>query len=218
MRGLVAEAACHAAATALDQFGLRLGNEPEHLEDGHDRGERLLVAVPVKQDRMAGRLELDRKTTRPGFPRDELLEQQCLFGDRDGLVAQTHHQCLVAQRKQARRLEADDRYAALRELQQGVDQRLDLVPGLCDLAAGEERAAAAVVAAAFLDRVQRVAGGLQHACGGVRVPALEDAVERVDEQDRGAAAGLSSGQRLVARREQCRIDAAPEGIGAPCRQ
>jgi hypothetical protein len=45
------------------------------------------------------------------------------------------------------------------------------------------------MAAGLADGVQRVARGLQHARGGNGVLALEAAVEGVDEQHRGLAAG-----------------------------
>jgi hypothetical protein len=54
-----------------------------------------------------------------------------------GVVAQAHHQHLVAQRQQARRLEADDRDAALRERQQRVEQLPSPWPSRVGHAGGE---------------------------------------------------------------------------------
>ncbi len=84
----MAKAAGHAAAAAFDQLGLRIGNESQHLEDWRDGSERLLVAVAMKQDGLAGPLQLDCETTGLDFPRDELFEQQRLLGNLDGLVSE----------------------------------------------------------------------------------------------------------------------------------
>jgi hypothetical protein len=57
------------------------------------------------------------------FADDELLEQHRLGADRRRGVAEAHDLHLVAQRQQARRLEADDGDAALGERQEGGEQR-----------------------------------------------------------------------------------------------
>src|ERR1700748_2342471 len=117
------------------------------------------MSLSTSRAGLTARLQLYAEAARLGFPRDEFLEQQRLLGHLDGLVAQAHHQRLVAQREQARGLEADDRDAVLREWQQGVDQGPGLLPGLRDLAAGEERAAAAVVGGAPIHPVPGVGRG-----------------------------------------------------------
>ena len=79
--------------------------------------------MAVDQDRLGDRREGDREAARLRLARDELLEQERLRGDRIGLGAEPQRQRLVAQREQARRLEADDRHAGVGERQQRIEQR-----------------------------------------------------------------------------------------------
>ncbi len=105
------------------------------------------MAVAVHQHRRLDRREGDVEAAGLRLARDELLEQQRLPRDRDRLVAEAERQRLVAQGQEARRLEADDGDAGLGERQQCVDESADAIARLVDAAAGQERAAAAVVAA-----------------------------------------------------------------------
>ena len=85
----------------LDQLGLGFRDQLEHVHDRRDRAEGLLVAMPMQQDLLARRPQLERKATGLDFLGDELLEQQGLLGHGERLVAQAQHQRLVAQREQA---------------------------------------------------------------------------------------------------------------------
>ncbi len=145
VRGFIAEAAGHAAARAFDQRRLRAGNQAQHLEDRLDRAECFLVAMRMHEQPLGHGPQWRREAARLRLARDELFEQQRLPRDRFGLLTEAHHERLVAQRQQARRLEADDRHAGLGERQQRVDQRLGPVLRRGDHAARQVGAPAAVV-------------------------------------------------------------------------
>ena len=72
--------------------------------------------------------ERDLEAPELRLARYELLEQQCLLRDGNGLGAEVHGECFVAQREQARRLEADDGDAGRGERQQPIDERTDARP------------------------------------------------------------------------------------------
>ena len=60
----IAEAAGHAAAAALDQFGLDARDQPEDVQDRRHRAEGLLVAVAVQQHALVQRLQSRRDLLR----------------------------------------------------------------------------------------------------------------------------------------------------------
>src|SRR6266705_4243972 len=114
MRGLVAEAARQSTAGGLDRLDSQPRHESERLLDGRHRYESLLVAMTVDKGLLLGeRLQLERKAARRALRREKLLEQERPFRERIGLPPRKQSFELVAQREQARRLEADDGNAAL---------------------------------------------------------------------------------------------------------
>lgn len=66
------------------------------------------MAMTVQKNRRASREEVECEASGLGLAGDEFLEQQCLCGNRPGLLAQIHRQRLVAQGQQARRLQPHD--------------------------------------------------------------------------------------------------------------
>ncbi|MDT4849014.1 hypothetical protein FQZ97_831230 [compost metagenome] len=177
--------------------------------------------MAVQQDRRGGRLQREFEAAGLAFAGDELFEQQRLLRDGLRLVAEAHHQRFVAQREQARGLEPDDGNAGLRQRQQRIDQCPGANLGLVHHAAGQEGPAAAVVPAALLHRVQRIARGVQHARRRKDVLAFEGAVEGVDEQhgDLLAARCGSQHRGLIGKQAgRHRVLRAPEGVGAPLGQ
>ena len=214
VRRLVAEAAGHAAAARLDHVDGEARNETQHLAHRAHRVERLLVAMAVQQRarlRAAARAASARRPARCSRARNSSI-RNARSARRRCAVAQSHHQELVAQRQQARRLEPDDDGAALDVRRERGHDAARLGFRLVDETRGEVRAAAAQrppwrgVGAARPRDVHAVAGRLQHRHRRVRVLRLEVIGERVDEQhDVGAAgiarrAGVPDPRRNVSRR------------------
>ena len=181
--------------------------QPQHLEDraaprrrpsgGNGRAARMGLSRGLEAPARSGRRFASRAMNSSN--------SSACFATIFGLVAEAHHQRLVAQRQQARRLEADDGDACLRQAAAGVDQCAGARLRLVDHARWRGRCARSSDArAACSARVQRVAGGLQHARSGQGVLAFERAVEGIDEQHGRLAAGGRGRQGLFAAREGLR--------------
>ncbi len=99
---------------------------------------------PCSSARFCGkRGEREIEASRAMLAREELLDQEGAFRQALRGLAETHHQELVAQRQQARRLEADDRRAALDVRRERGDDAPRLALRLVDEARGEVGPAAA---------------------------------------------------------------------------
>ena len=216
--GLVAEAARHAAAGAFDHLRFGTRDQAQHVQDHVCRAKGFLVAMAVHQHRRVHGFEAGLEAAGLGFARDELLEQQRVLRHEFGLVAQTQHQSLVAQRQQAGRLQPDDGHAGFGQWVKDIDQGTQAFAGLIDHAAAEIGAAAAQVRALGAWRMQHIAGGAQHGRGGQRVLGFKVAVEGVHEEHRRAAvfAMCSDGGFTV--RVVAGGCAAPEGVSPPAGQ
>src|SRR5206468_878911 len=114
MLGFVTEVTGHAAAARVDEIHTESGNELQHLSRGCECVECFLVAMAVQQRALLRqRGEREPQLARPVLPRQEFLDQQRALTKPLRAVAETHYQKLVAQRKKARWLEANDPRAAL---------------------------------------------------------------------------------------------------------
>ena len=166
-------------------------------------GRASALRVAVRMDDHGG---LERVQPRRLPAVERLLEQQHVAGDRARVVVagQELHE-LVAQRQDARRLEADDRHAAGRERQQPADVLDRQLPRLVEHAGRDVGAAAADVR-----RDRRVgAGGVEVVERGEADVGLEPLRERVDEQrDVDAARAVAA---LGQRRGTCASRAAAAG-------
>ncbi len=157
VRGVVAEASRHAATARFDQLDRKAGHEAEHRLRRRYRVEGLLVAMRVQQRAfLRQRGERQRKASGAVLTREEFLEQECVFRQAPRGVAQAHHQEFVAQRQEARRLEADDGGAALDMWQQCGDHAPRLGFCLLDQARGEIGAPAAQRPRGLAIRADRV--------------------------------------------------------------
>ena len=215
---LVAEAAGHAAARGLDQLRLAPGTRRSTSRIGATAANAFWWQWPWTRSCCASGAK--SIANRPALASRAMnsSNRSAWPATVTRLVAEAERERLVAQRQQARRLEADDGDAGGGERQQRIDQLAAAPSRPIDHAAGEKGPAAAMMAAALVERVQRVAGGVQHARRGERVLALEDAVEGVDEEQRRLGAGARRGDRRLGAREQRPVARAPERVAAPGRQ
>src|SRR5437773_1855406 len=139
--GLVAEAACHAAAARFDRLDPQLRDQLQHP---HHRGhgvERFLMAMAVQQRLFRQRREASREMARVELAGDEFLEQKRMACE--DFAARKHGAEFVAEAEQARGLEPDDRRAALDPGRERLQRATRLCLGFLDQPGREERPPAA---------------------------------------------------------------------------
>src|SRR5262245_52512368 len=101
---------------------------------------------------------------------DELLEGEGVRGERSGRLAQAEEAEFVTQSEQARRLEPDDRDAALHEWREGREHTSRPFPrSVHETTLEQSTAAARGPAAGALGIAHAIAGTFEHAYGGVGV-------------------------------------------------
>ena len=127
-------------------------------------------------------VEVELEIALSAFLRDEFLEQKRLRGDGVHGVALEEGFQFVAEGEKARRLDADDGYAALDMWTKGGDNAGEFFARGFDQAGAEKCAAAAErTAAVGFDDV--AAGGFENGAGGAGVFRFEVAAEAVNEED-----------------------------------
>ena len=140
---------------------------------------------PCTSARLAIGLERQLEPSGRRLAHQKLLEHQRVQRKLLRAFGLDHRRHLVAEAKDAARLQPDHRHAALHERRDGGDHALRLAPRLIDPADRQERAAAAeraLRAVGGLCDVHRIAGCSQNRDGGVEVLALEIAVEGIGEE------------------------------------
>ena len=182
--GLVAEHPRHPATRRLDHRRVQTGDRAERAHHGRHRAERFLMAVPVHDGAPLERPQRRRPPAGIELAVDELFEQKRVrrHGARRG--GGDERQKLVAQREQARRLQADDRDSALRVRRERVDRALRFRARIVEQSGAEECSSAAQRPAAVgcAGEGHVVAGRHEDVVGGARDAGFEPAVEGVDEQ------------------------------------
>ena len=197
MLGLVAEAAGHAAAARLYGFHRQPRHHRQQFVHGRHCIECFLVAVAMEQHALLHLPELQPA----GLAREELLQQERVLRQRFCSLYQ--HREFIAQRKQARGLQSDHRYAARERRAEHIEHALRFAPRLIDHADREESASATQTCG----DLHAVARRFKHRLRGARILGLEIPAEGVDEQhhvpivDTRVAEIVAAPARQRARRE-----------------
>ena len=205
----VAEGPGHAAAAGVEVDHLGPGHARQQGPGRRQEAERLLVAVPVQQQPFGARLQVEADGAGTQLAFQPLLEQDAGGGHVAGLllrVAAQQRREVVAQGRQAARLEDDDRLSRRGEGMESGHGVLAPAPRLAQQALRDEGAAAADVGTEGDPDPGVVAdGGRGHPDLGVVVVG-----EGVGEQDDGRTVAVGG--------TRTRAPVRPQGAGRPPRQ